>query len=54
VIADEEHPMRLHLALAMTLYIRSLYNEAETDAQLKAQYNRWINRQLGLNKEVKE
>lgn len=54
VIADEEHPMRLHLALAMTLYIRSLYSEAETDAQLKAQYNRWINRQLGLTKEVKE
>lgn len=54
VIADDEHPMRLHLALAMTLYINGRYTKAETDAQLKAQYNRWINHQLGLNKEVKE
>jgi len=54
VIANEEHPMRLHLAVAMRLHLNGLYNNAETEAQLKSQFNRWANKHLGLVKEVKE
>jgi hypothetical protein len=55
VITDEEHPMRLHFAVAMRIHLNThTFSEAETEAQLKAQFNRWANKELGLVKEVKE
>jgi len=54
VVTDEDHPMRLHLAVAMQVYINNLSVTAEDDSQLKAQFNRWANNQFGLIKTVKE
>jgi hypothetical protein len=54
VVTDEDHPMRLHLAVTMQVYINNLSVTAEDDSQLKAQFNRWANKQFGLIKTVKE
>ena len=54
IVADEAHPMRLHLAVSLADAMRQLPTDAETGSELKTQYNRWANRALGLTKEVKE
>lgn len=54
IVTDETHPMRLHLAVSLADAMRQLPTDAETDSELKTQYNRWANRALGLTKEVKE
>ena len=54
IVADEAHPLRLHLAVSLADAMRKLPTDAETDSELKTQYNNWANRALGLIKEVKE
>jgi hypothetical protein len=55
IIADDEHPLRLQLAY-LALARRELLRECEDEddvKKVKAAFNRWINKQLGLVKEVK-
>lgn len=55
IISDDEHPMRLQLAyLAVTHgeLLRPCENQDDVK-RVKAAFNRWINKQLGLVKEVK-
>jgi hypothetical protein len=55
IITDDEHPLRLQLAyLALTRGELLRECEDENDVKkVKAAFNRWVNKQLGLVKEVK-
>ena len=55
IISYDEHPMRLQLAYLALTHGELLYPCADQDdvKRAKAAFNRWINKQLGLVKEVK-
>jgi hypothetical protein len=55
IIANSEHPLRMHLAYVVIRYTDFLTPcEDEDDVRMvKAAFNRWVNKQLGLIKEVK-
>lgn len=56
IIADPEHPLRMQLAYVAVRDTDFLdHCETEDDVKvIKAAFNRWVNKQLGLVKEVKE
>lgn len=56
IIADPEHPLRMqlcYLALTQGELMRECTDEDDVK-RVKAAFNRWVNKQLGLVKEVKE
>ena len=61
ILRDEEHEMRLHLAMEW-LADSNLYNyqgnvtvtSQEEASKVRASYNRWVNRTLSLNFNVEE
>jgi hypothetical protein len=56
IITDPEHPLRMQLCyLALTQgELTAGVHEIEDDVKwVKAAFNRWVNKQLGLVKEVK-
>jgi hypothetical protein len=55
IMADEAHPMRLQLAYVAVVQAELLTPCLDEDdvKQVKAAFNRWVNKHLGLVKEVK-
>ena len=61
IMRDESHPMRLHLAVDW-LSVSPLYGyggvqpiETKEDAsKVRANWNRWVNKTFGLNKNIHE
>ena len=54
IMCDDEHPMRLHMAVSMLRSVEFYNAEDEDEARrVKQRANTWINNHMGFTKTVK-